>query len=61
MTDSDLREAVGQWLIDHDYEPHAFNINGRQQVSNKLYNIIDDALDEADEFANIQITIEPVD
>ena len=59
MTDSDLREAVGQWLIDHDYEPHAFNINGRHKVSNKLYSIVDDAMDEADDFANIQITIEP--
>ena len=49
MTDSSLKQAISEWLIENNYEPHAFNINGRHKVSNKLYFLVEDALDDADD------------
>lgn len=49
MTDSELREAMVEWLIDSEYEPGSFGVNGHHKLAQKLYHLADDALDEMED------------
>ena len=49
MTDTDLREAMIEWLTDKGYEgPNSFNVYGRHKLGDTLTDLVEDALDELD-------------
>ena len=49
MGDSELREAMVEWLTDSGYEPGSFGVNGHHKLAQKLYHLADDALDEMED------------